>query len=118
MKSFAIQNAYLKTAKVLNRWRRADATALRETLTSRLREEQASQNADTLLMIRRALGVRLTALIAAIQDGRLAAFPQDDQEGFHAIRVDRMDVEALIKTLPPDVLIDRPETKVISASVF
>ncbi len=109
---------YLKTAKVLNRWRRADATALRETLTSRLRTKQASRNADTLLMTRRALGVRLTALIAAIQDGRLAAFRHDDQEGFHAIRVDRMDVEALIKTLPPDVLIDRPETKVISASVF
>lgn len=109
---------YLKAHKVKNRWRRADATALRETLTSRIQECQASRNADTLLMTKRALGVRLTALIEAIQVGRLGAFRHEEHEGFHAIRVDRTDVEVLIETLPTDALIERPETYVISASVF
>lgn len=109
---------YLKAPKVKNRWRRADATALRETLDARIQQGQASRNVDTLLMTKRALGVRLSALIGAIQDGRLAAFRYEDRGGFHAITVDRTDVAALIETLPPDALVERPETKVISASVF
>lgn len=109
---------YLKAPKVKNRWRRADVSDLREALASRVGQGQVERNADTLLMAKRALGVRLSALIEAIQDGRLSAFRHEDQEGFHAIRVERTAVEVLIETLPADALVEQPETEVTSASVF
>lgn len=109
---------FLKARKVLNRWRRADAIALREALTSHVKEVDFLRNCSTLLMTKRMLGVRINALIEAIQDGRLTAIRHPDQEGFHAIRVDRAAVEALTETLSPDALVEQPEALVVSASAF
>lgn len=110
---------HIAAPKARKCWHLSDATTLREALRARASvSSNPTKTHASLLQTKRAVGIQIGPMIEAIRQDRLPATLHPDREGFHAVLVDRADVEALINTLPPEARLERPEAGVVSASVF